>query len=872
MTEAELQQKKQAWALGDHNNGLVTMGFNYKNAGYSEQDAIFDMQSFYESIDTPEKRDSHRKEVERAFHKAYESESGGDYAPAPQKKQAVVLDKQKLADFHKRLNGGDWLKKIEGWEKADHDCKTVDVLLSLYRNCATGYVAYYGNKQDTLWLDVATQFAKYDGGGKYCTLCTFAEKTKRTAENMENLAFFVIEIDTPHDMQKSGEDPTEEEKKVLKEKNKADTCRLIEALGLEPTTITFSGNKSWHVAFRLAKPVEKALVEKKRSLVSDALETLGADPAMASIVRSSRIPHVFPKCLPEEDKETRQHVVYWNPDAEVDYSTLVDKLVALAEEAGGVKLQQLPDLEKTCVFQYKKDEDENGNISYKTVWVEENWEPMVKELGIFRMTRDGNPFYIKMDKTGLYKEMELAEIGDYILNEVGKYKPVFKARLRVKRDLTQARWYTGINGSLTPIKDTKDCIIIPFKDRLVKVTKDAITVSKGYGGFSIPEKSPTLWLKFEPDHTQSEFEVFLRHACGELEDNPEWKKRFLAFKCLAGYLISGYKEHTNWMCVLSDESKNENEGGTGKSIFMTGVAKVREVEFRDERRATRDGQRFEDSDWNPNSRVLWRDEIPRQYDWSKDFATASTGKTIELKGKNQRIKIGFAEMQKLVYCTNFFPTGLGASFNRRRKMFELSNHYKAKVLTPETEFGHIMFTDWNEQEWCRFYTFMCECAQTYIQMGGLMESGSRYESEKTEEANVIQEFIGWFEDEIENSDEMTAGELLIPQKEVTIRYNNWYKNTMGHYPEALPRKQKCQWLRALAKNRGIEMEEVARRVDGKLLKMWRFSRSLENDPFFGDVQEEPKAEPPKEETEEQRKARLMAMIEEKKRKAMEEGI
>ena len=290
MTESELQQKKQDWALGDHNNGLLTMGFNYKNAGYSEQDAIFDMQSFYESIDTPDKRDSHRKEVERAFHNAYETESGGDYAPVPQKKQAVVLDKQKLADFHKRLNGTDWMKKIEEWEKADHDCKTVDVLLSLYRNIATGYVAYYGNKQDTLWLDVATQFAKYDGGGKYCTLCTFAEKTKRTAENMENLAFFVIEIDTPHDMQKSSEDPTEEEKKVLKEKNKADTCRLIEALGLEPTTITFSGNKSWHVAFRLAKPVEKALVEKKRSLVSDALETLGADPCLLYTSPSPRDP------------------------------------------------------------------------------------------------------------------------------------------------------------------------------------------------------------------------------------------------------------------------------------------------------------------------------------------------------------------------------------------------------------------------------------------------------------------------------------------------------------------------------------------------------------------------------------------------------
>lgn len=851
---AELTQEFQI--TENRNVMLPSLAWACRREGQDENQAQQTLYAIYDAYDTGRGRNAndmqqHHQEIDRAIENAYSVDFKSGNSQQFQKIESVKIDKTKLAEFHNRLNGADWKSRIKKWDDGDKgDLTTNQTLASLFRNCGCGYVAHYGNKADKKWLDIANGFEDYDGCSLYYTLCTFKDKEKRDENNMDSLAVIVIEIDHPHDSDDNAE-LTEDEKKDLKNRNLEDTCRLLEAIGISPTTITFSGNKSWHCAFRLKTPVSKETVAKNKAILSDAFKILGADPAMTSIVRASRIPMVFPKACKPEERETRQHVVYWDDSAEVEYGAFVEKIVALAESVYGRKIRVLPDISKCCPFEWIEETTDDGESKKKLVWKGEKWEDMIRELGIFKIHRDGNPFYIKQDKQGLYKEMTLDEIGDYVLAEVGRYKPLFKAKLREKRDVGQARWYAGINGGLNPLKDTKDCIFIPFRDRIARITKDGISITAGYGGQSIPENSPSIWHEFEYTDEQSEFEKFLRHACGELENNPEWQKRFMAFKCLAGYLISGCKEHTNWMCIISDESKEENEGGTGKSIFMTGISKVREADYRDERRKTQDARRFEDSDYSPTAKILWKDEIPKNYDWSQDFAPASSGKKIEQKGKNNRIKVNFEDMQKLVYCTNYYPSGLGASFERRRKMYELSNHYKSKVLTPENEFGHILFTDWDSAEWNRFYNFMCECAQFYLRCGSLIESGSRYESEKTESANINSDFILWYEEEVENATELQMGKSLeIEQSKITIHYNNWYKQNYGHYPEVLPRNKKNQWLDVLSKSRGITMKEcVAKNADGRSVKVWRFSRGQAtisantpvednqpyNDPFLGDA-------------------------------------
>ena len=231
-----------------------------------------------------------RRAAERAVETMSNSGSNGSQRSTTiQRFETVKVDRKKLAEFHKKLMGDGWKSKIQNWSRGD--ATTKDIFFSLFKNAGDGYVAYYGSKTDTNWATVEDGFAKYDGIGKYYTLCTFREDTKRNSENMDKQAVMVMEIDSPHDWA-DGEkgQMTDEEKKKLRESNLQDTCRLLEALGIEPTTITFSGNKSWHVAFRLKRPVDKAVYAKDSGLIADAYKVLGADGSMSSVVRASRIP------------------------------------------------------------------------------------------------------------------------------------------------------------------------------------------------------------------------------------------------------------------------------------------------------------------------------------------------------------------------------------------------------------------------------------------------------------------------------------------------------------------------------------------------------------------------------------------------------
>lgn len=46
----------------------------------------------------------------------------------------------------------------------------------------------------------------------------------------------------------------------------------------------------------------------------------------------------------------------------------------------------------------------------------------------------------------------------------------------------------------------------------------------------------------------------------------------------------------------------------------------------------------------------------------------------------------------------------------------MSAHFSYKH-TPLDEFGHMLFTDWDDAEWLRFDNYMVNCEQYYLQNG-----------------------------------------------------------------------------------------------------------------------------------------------------------
>src|SRR5690606_6725092 len=106
--------------------------------------------------------------------------------------------------------------------------------------------------------------------------------------------------------------------------------------------------------------------------------------------------------------------------------------------------------------------------------------------------------------------------------------------------------------------------------------------------------------------------------------------------------------------------------------------------------------------------------------------------SVNPKGKTPYV-IPFEKAGKHTMTTNYTPTNLSPSTERRLLYTAFSDYYHAKGSTsdyreqrdPSTEFGMQMFTGWDEKLWNLFYNTAVQCLRFYL---------STDESEKLEPA------------------------------------------------------------------------------------------------------------------------------------------
>ena len=100
--------------------------------------------------------------------------------------------------------------------------------------------------------------------------------------------------------------------------------------GLQPTTITFSGHKSYHCLFRLKTPITPAEWEVKVNDLKSAYRRIGADVNILNLSRSTRMPLGCTQL--NAQMGDCQRLVYMDAGAEVEFSEYVEKLNKIADE------------------------------------------------------------------------------------------------------------------------------------------------------------------------------------------------------------------------------------------------------------------------------------------------------------------------------------------------------------------------------------------------------------------------------------------------------------------------------------------------------------------------------------------------------------
>jgi hypothetical protein len=371
------------------------------------------------------------------------------------------------------------------------------------------------------------------------------------------------------------------------------------------------------------------------------------------------------------------------------------------------------------------------------------FKEFLEDNGYYKYSPEGSRSYIFVKVVNnLIDDTSEEEIKDFVLNYVRE-----NSELNVYNffaDKTRFFKEEFLN-MLDPVdvyfvSDTKDTAYLYYRNCAVCVRKDNIeTVDYiDLGGYvwkkQVIQRDFSVIEELDCDYKQFVFNV----SKGE-EDRVKTLESTIGY-CLHGFKNLGYCPAV----VINDEVISNNpQGGTGKGIFVNAIGKMKNL-------VTLDGKSFSFEKSFPyqlistDTQVLTFDDVKKKFDFERLFSVVTEGITVEKKNRDA-FKIPFEASPKIVITTNYAIKGTGNSFERRKWEIEFTNYY-SKDYTPEDEFGRLLFSDWDEDEWLRFDNYMISCLQLYLKKGFIKSSFTNLALRRLI-AETVEEFVDWITDE-----------------------------------------------------------------------------------------------------------------------------
>lgn len=264
------------------------------------------------------------------------------------------------------------------------------------------------------------------------------------------------------------------------------------------------------------------------------------------------------------------------------------------------------------------------------------------------------------------------------------------------------------------LKDTKSEGFFPFKNGVVVVSKDSV-VLKSYG-----ELGKVVWktqvidhfVIIEQDIELAKIEYF--RFIERISDNDS--DRYIYALGLIGYLLHNYKDPSRpFSVILAEETEKEaNGGGTGKGIFVKALGYLLNIVRVDGKNFKFD-KSFAFQRVDLDTRILAIEDTRRNVDFEGFYSIITEGITVEKKNKDE-LFIPYKDSPKVMFTTNYTIPNSGNHAKRRQKVLEFSGYF-GPTRTPEDEFGHKLFDDWDKDEWNRFYNLMFESVKGYLDFG-----------------------------------------------------------------------------------------------------------------------------------------------------------
>jgi hypothetical protein len=408
------------------------------------------------------------------------------------------------------------------------------------------------------------------------------------------------------------------------------------------------------------------------------------------------------------------------------------------------------------------------------------FKQFLEDSGFYKYCPEGSKNYVFVKVTNnLIDHTSEKEIKDYVLKHLIELDDIavynyFADNTRFFKDEFLSMLDTI---DIYFIEDTKDTAYLYYLNCAVKVTKDNITVIDylDLGGYvwkdHVIDRNFTMCRVTE----RCDYRRFVRNICAD-DDS-----RVAAMESTIGFLLHGFKSLSFCPAViLNDEVISDNpEGGTGKGLFMNAISKMKKLVVIDGKSFTFE-RSFAYQLVSADTQILCFDDVKKYFDFERLFSVVTEGLTLEKKNKDA-IKIPFSKSPKVTITTNYAIKGAGNSFERRKWELELHQYY-SKSFTPSDEFGKMMFSDWNDDDWCEFDNYMVGNLKSYLDTGLVK---SRFVNLKIRQlsAETCHDFIEWC-----GLTDSTGRDNIL-QSGVRLYKNDLYFDFVNEYPDYGPKSK-----------------------------------------------------------------------------------
>lgn len=420
----------------------------------------------------------------------------------------------------------------------------------------------------------------------------------------------------------------------------------------------------------------------------------------------------------------------------------------------------------------------------------------LSQLGFFKYFPEGseNSLLIKID--GKLVDLVSSEnVKDAVLADLASRKEVSYEPFNFMAEKTKYFDKNSLNlmeekNIVTPKDDAETCHLF-YKNHIVVIGPESVDTIQYEEIEGYVWKRHIIGRNFgKADGRDSVFKQFLWLVADRDI------LRYSTLMSVIGYYLHSYKDRSaSKIVVLNDEVIDETpNGGSGKGIFARAIGFMK-------RTVSLDGKMFRPDDpfvyqrLSEDTQVLVYDDVKRNFTIEPLFSISTDGLTIQRKFEKE-IRLTPERSPKMLVLTNYALAGTGGSTERRQFDVEFSAHFSVHH-SPVDEFGHLLFDDWDYEEWSRFDNYMIECVQYFLKYG-LVQSGFKNLATRKFIQNTCHEFYEWADGE--------DSSLPINTK---IYRNAIFEEFIGDHSDKknLSKKRFSGWIKKYTEFKGYQLKE-----------------------------------------------------------------